>query len=226
MATLALVHSPLTGPGTWAVLAPELTARGHTVAVADLADTGAPPYWPQHASSAAAAITSPAVLVLHSGAGPLAPAIVSTLAVSPAACIFLDAGLPQPGSRLDAFAREMGDAAAAAFRANLESGGRYPDWTDGLLAAQVPDPGVRAAILADLRPRPLDFWTERLDFAPDLDIPCAYLQLSPAYASSAAEARRRRWPTLALASHHFAMLTDPGIIATHLESLVTALPHQ
>jgi hypothetical protein len=55
-----LVHSPLVGPLTWGPVADRLDA-----AVPSLVDLE-PPYWRSVAEKVAAAITEPAILVVHS----------------------------------------------------------------------------------------------------------------------------------------------------------------
>src|SRR5690348_6220402 len=85
MSTFVLIHSPLVSPFTWRSTAAALAARGHTARVPDLRDTpGAGPYWQQHAASAAAALADlpadrPLILVAHSGAGALLPAIAQAV---------------------------------------------------------------------------------------------------------------------------------------------------
>jgi hypothetical protein len=73
-ARLLLVHSPLTGSATWALVAADLAGRGYEVGVPDL--TGAvmdgPPYCVRQAEVIArSASGEPAVFIGHSGAGPL-----------------------------------------------------------------------------------------------------------------------------------------------------------
>jgi pimeloyl-ACP methyl ester carboxylesterase len=73
-ARLVLVHSPLTGHGTWQPVADRLAADGYAVAVPDL--TGAlaagPPYHLRLAQAiAGSAGGRPVILIGHSRAGPL-----------------------------------------------------------------------------------------------------------------------------------------------------------
>jgi hypothetical protein len=214
----------------WVPLAAALRRRGHTVLAPELRDDGTPagagPYWRQHAASAAAQLAAqagaqPLVLVGHSGAGALLPALRRALVPRPgvAGCVFVDAGLPIPGlTRLSTF----GDPSEQAeFRAYLESGGRFPAWTDAGLAPILPDPDARHQLLAGLRPRGLDFWTEPLPDIPGWPgAPCGYVLFSPAYAASAAEARRLGWPVAELSAGHFHMLVDPQAVAGALLAVV------
>ena len=220
----ALLHSPLLGPATWGRLAPELRAAGHDAVVLRMDDDGRAPFWRQHARSATAGFEGAAagsglVLVPHSGAGPLAPAIALAQPATISACIFFDAGLPGGGSRYEALVTEMGDKFAGEFRAHLDGGGSYPGWRDEDLASLVPRRADRAALLGEMRPRSADFWDERFDFDEALPFPCAYLRTSAAYWRPAAESRRRGWPVSELEAGHFAMLSEPAAVARELVRL-------
>jgi hypothetical protein len=52
------------------------------------------------------------------------------------------------------------------------------------------------------------------------DAPCAYLQLSDAYAAEAARAAELGWPVARLISHHLAPLTDPAGVAAAVRDLL------
>jgi len=215
---LALIHSPLVSPAMWAPVAEALRRRGHAVLVPELRDVaGGGPYWRQHAEAAAGQLAAqagpePLVLVGHSGAGALLPVIRQALGRPVAGYVFVDAGLPIPGqTRLSTFG-EAGEQAA--FRAYLEGGGRFPAWTAGDLAPLVPDPAAREALVAGLRPRGLDFWTEVFPEAPGWpDAPCGYVLFSRPYADSAAAARRLGWTVAEVPAGHFHMLVDPEAVA-------------
>lgn len=177
---VVLIPSPLCGPATWEPVAAALGRRGIAATIPPLRD-GDPtlPYWQQHTATAAEALTAlPAavapLLVAHSGAGPLLPAIRQAWGRPVGGYLFADAGLPHPGlSRLDEMARTV-PMLAAALRAELAGGGRYPTWDDDALRSLIPDPARRAATLAELRPRPLAFFAEALPTIPDWpDAPCA-----------------------------------------------------
>lgn len=211
-----LVHSPLVGPGTWVPVAHALRGAGAVVVVPTLDDGGDGPYWERHVRSLARQVPlgRPVVLVAHSGAGALLGPLPDLLESPVAAAVFVDAGLPAPGaSRLDVMAGE--DAGLAReLRRHLEAGGRFPAWTDDDLAPLVPDDDRRRELLQEVRPRALDFFTEPIPAAPAWpEIPCAYIQLSDAYAAPAAVARAAGWPFEDLGGGHFAMLRDPDGIA-------------
>lgn len=218
------VHSPLVGPFTWSLVAGELQRRGAEVLTPALRDPAAPsaPFWQQHAESVAAALRALSserapILVGHSGAGALLPAIRAASGRPGAGYIFVDAGIPQDGeSRIGA----PGSAFAGELRALYAAGGRFPNWSDAGLAAIVPNAAIRRRLLDDLRPQPLAFWEEPIPvFSGWPDAPCAYLHLSPAYDEPAAQARAAGWPVRSMPAGHFHMLVDPAAVADTLLDL-------
>jgi hypothetical protein len=229
--TVVLLHSPLVGVESWGTL-PDALRRGGAAALAVRVDRdGRPPYARRYAEQAAAAVLAaepepvrPPVLAGHSGAGPLLPAVAAALrarGVAAGGYLFCDAGLPRQGaSRLDLLAEED-PAMAAGFRGELEAGGRFPGWSDRDLQPLVPDPAARAALVACLRPRGLDFFTEPLPPAAGWPgAPCGYLRLSAAYDAWLERARTLGWPTASLDAGHFHALVDPDGLAGALLELL------
>ena len=119
VARLLLVHSPLVGSATWDLVAADLAGRGCEVDVPDLTGTvtAGPPYCSRQAEVIArSASGQPAILVGHSGAGPLLAAAGAILG-QVRGYVFVDAGLPNPGQNwmetappeLAAQLREMAD---------------------------------------------------------------------------------------------------------------------
>ncbi|HEV3397664.1 MAG TPA: hypothetical protein VG693_00045 [Actinomycetes bacterium] len=231
--TLVLLHSPLVGVESWGAL-PGALERGGVAAVAVPVDgDDRPPFAERYVDTAVARVLAaapregPLVLVGHRGAGPLLGAVGAGLAArgEPAGgYLFCDAGLPEDGAtRLDLLAAEDPEMAAA-FRAELERGRRFPAWTDAELEPLVPDPAARAALVGSLRPRGLEFFTEPLPAAPGWpDAPCGFLRLSPAYDHWLAAAAARGWPTASLDAGHFHPLADPVAVADALLGLVARL---
>jgi hypothetical protein len=228
MAAVLLVHSPLVGPLTWEPVAAELRRGGHPVAVPDICrdEQEAAPFWRQHAQAAARGaaelpVDQALVLVGHSGAGPLLPAVRAALDRPVAAYLFVDAGLPEHGkSRLDLLRDELPDVAVE-FEKLLAAGGRYPTWGDADLAPLIPDARLRAGVLSELRPRGNRFWTEPLSvLATWPDAPCAYLQLSDGYDVPAARAQSLGWPFTRINAAHFHMLVDPAAVTDALLGLL------
>ncbi len=215
-----LVHSPLVGPLTWSLVVQELRQREIDIVVPALydAESSDVPYWQQHAASVKQAVASlpqdrALVLVGHSGAGPLLPAIGQSCGYRVGAYIFVDAGLPLDGkSRLDDIEADDPEFAAQ-FRRHLTAGDRFPDWSAEDLRAVIPDDRLRQRMVAELRPRPLAFFQEPIPgFAHGLDAPCAYLQFSAPYERAARHARQAGWPHREIEAGHFHMLVDPAAV--------------
>ena len=81
---------------------------------------------------------------------------------------------------------------------------------------------VRRRLLAELRPRPLAFFTEPIPavFAGWPDAPCAFLQYSSAYDVPARRAKEAGWRYREIAAGHFHMLVDPAPVANTLLDLI------
>jgi hypothetical protein len=227
---IVLVPSPLLGPFSWSLVAGELESRGrHTVISADPDDSPlSEPAWRQTTDGVVATLQAvpsdrPVALIGHSNAGPLLPAIGSSVAQPVVAYVFVDARLPHGGvSRLDAVAA-VDPAVAAERRAALEAGRPYPAWSDMDLSELLPDPEVRQSLLAELRPRGLAYWIEPLPEVPGWpDAPCAYLLFSSPYRSEADRARRDGWRTRELPAGHFHQLVDPPAVADALVELLAS----
>lgn len=209
-----LVHSPLTGPACWDPVRGELTRRGHEAAVAVLPELSDPVTVAQAIADQAVAGT---VLVLHSGAGSLAPAIADLSEGRIMAAAFVDAVLPHPG-------RNWFDTASDALGQRLRDlavDGLVPPWDQwfgaGAMAQLLSDPDHRKAFERELRPTPLS-WLEAP--APGVGFglveASAYLRLSKIYEAEAAQARHMGWPTLRLDLGHLAGMTHPEEVVSSL----------
>jgi len=230
--TLVLLHSPLVGVASWGTLPEALGRAGPGAVAVAVGGDDRPPFARRYVDEAVAGTLAadppgPLALVGHSGAGPLLGAVGAGLAAAgrPAGgYLFCDAGLPRDGAtRLELLGAEDQEMAAA-FRAELERGGRFPEWGDAALAPLVPDPAARAALIGSLRPRDLAFFTEPLPPAPGWpDAPCGFLRLSAAYDHWAAAAAARGWPTASLDAGHFHPLADPDEVAAALLGLLARM---
>jgi hypothetical protein len=222
-----LLHSPLLGPMAWRSVAAGLTRRGLAAEapVWPRLSSVAEGFYPALADGLAARLADagePLMLVAHSGAGAVVPALAARLGRRAAGVIFADALLPHPG-------RSWFDTAPAEMRERLRSGalmGELPAWDEwwppGALARLVPDAALREALIAELEPLPLVYFEEPAP--PDRYAgPTAYLQLSGAYNDESVLAGRYGWPLVRLPLHHLAMLTDPEPVAAALESLAARL---
>lgn len=225
MHTFVLIHSPLCGPATWQPVAAQLRAQGHYAIVPRLADDERlqAPLWQQQAESIVGAMKDvpaqqPIVWVAHSGAGLRLPAYRASVLHPVAAYIFVDAGIPHDFpvhgmSQLGCIARD--DAAfAAMLRDEFSRGRRFPAWTNNDLRDAIPDNAQRAQMLAELQPRGLRYFEERLPaFASWPDAPCAYLHFTAPYDAMAAYALSQCWAYRKIDAGHFHMLVDPVAVA-------------
>ena len=225
---VALIPSPLNGPLVWAPVSRALRTRGLRTLVADLEDDpgSSAPYWVQHADSVARKLAwlqaeQPVILVGHSGTGPLLPAIGAFSSHPIGGYLFVDAGLPAPGqSRLQEMEATLPEFAAE-LRQRLDAGGRFPEWTDEEAREILPDEGLRRGILAELRPRAQDFFTQPFpSFSTWPDAPCGYIRFSPAYDEPAAQARTQGWAHREFQAGHFHMVVDPAAVATAILDLI------
>jgi pimeloyl-ACP methyl ester carboxylesterase len=228
---LALLHSPLTSASAWGEVPRLLREHGYDVVVPEVVEDVDPPYGTRYVAHAALQLrdllgTSAAVLVGHSGAGPLLPQIGFARQAAGARVdgyVFVDAGLPRAGNahtRLDLItAADRGYGAELSEL--LAAGGRFPDWSDADLADEVPDPEDRALLLAGLRPRGLAYFTEDLPLPGDWpEAPVTYLRLSAPYDPDVRIARLRGWPVLTSELGHFAALARPtDVVGMILEAL-------
>jgi hypothetical protein len=175
------------------------------------------------------------ILIGHSAAGPLLPRLGAALHAggrAVTAYVFLDASLPRqrPGTRLDLLTSED-QAWTDELRQHLEAGGQFPEWTNADLADDVPDPVARSVLMAAIRPRGLDFFTEPLPTSGDgepggwPDAPVGYLLTSATYESRAKIAASRGWPVVEHRVGHFAALADPWGTAAALTTLLDELRH-
>jgi hypothetical protein len=232
--TLALIHSPLTSAAAWGFLPDVLRGLGHTVAVPEVVDDDEPPYASHFIARASQQLHldapgEPLLLVGHSGAGPLLPQIAfarQSSGTPVTGYVFLDAMLPRTmraATRMDLL--ELDDPVFTAQLAqHLSDGGRFPEWTDLDLAEMVADPGDRALLLAGLRPRGLDFFTEPLPIPEDWpDAPCGYLRLSSPYDGAAHAAELRGWSVRRVDAHHFWAMTHPTELAKEITALIAEL---
>jgi hypothetical protein len=154
------------------------------------------------------------MVVAHSGAGVLMPLVVDR--VGAGAAVFVDAILPGPTS--DRF-RD--------FLASLPvEDGRLPRWSDWwpseVMAEAVPDPDLRARLLADLPRLPVAFYDEQVPVPASWPPPrVGYLRLSPAYGAEAAEARRQGWRTRERDGGHLDNAVHPADVAAEVLALGT-----
>jgi hypothetical protein len=205
-----------------------LAADGYPVAVPDLAGAIAagPPYHLRQARMIAdSAAGQPAILIAHSRAGPLLAAAAAMLGAGALGCIFVDARLPAPGR---SWLETTSPGLAERMRAMTDPRGWLPPWSqwwsDGELAALLPDRDVRQRFAAGCPRLPMAMLEEIYPPAPGWPTASGgYLQLSEAYEAEATRARELGWPVRQQLSHHLALLTRPGPVARELRELIGGL---
>lgn len=226
-----LIHSPLVGPLTWALVVEQLRDRGADAVAPSLLGTDRRdgPHWQRHVAAITLALRDvPAhrrvVLVAHSGAGPLMPAIGQGIGQDVAGYVFVDAGLPgnDGQSRLDLF-----DPADADRFRQAAVGGMLPSvWRDEALlrAIGIEDACLRRRFAAEVPDVPLAVYEEPLPVPSDWPAaPCGYLQFSAPYKADGRDAERGGWAFRVLRGGHFHMLVDPPAVAATLLDLIAEL---
>lgn len=223
---LALIHSPLVGPSTWRAVANALEKLGAPACAADYGGVRGPDWYADASRRIASTLASceKVVFALHSGAGGFAPALAAEFGDRSAGFLFVDAVMPYPGrSWLDTASPQL-----AAHLLAIAEDGVLPRWDAWFgrnpVDEMIDDPELRATFTAELPRLPLAYleavaptseaWRER---------PCAYLQLSGAYAREAEAAAALGWPVRREPLHHLAMLTHPDRVAAILRDMVCEL---
>jgi len=205
--------------------------RGLHVVVPFLKDSpgSKEPFWKQHADSvyqelADIPTSQPVTLVAHSGAGPSLPAIAQSLVNPIHAYVFVDAGIPNDrASRLDLMKSEDPEWAKQ-FQEYLEQGGRFPNWSSNELSEIIPDEKLRKQMVAELRPRGSDFYSEPIPvFNGWPNAPCIYIRFSLSYKQPLAYAHLAGWQTYELEAGHFHMLVDAPTVADMIVEAVDKL---
>jgi pimeloyl-ACP methyl ester carboxylesterase len=217
--TLLFVHSPVVGATTWTGTADTLRRHGFRAEVPDLTDVVATrgPYYPALAAAAAAAVddgADPVVVVGHSAAGALLPAVAEAVGDRTQGAVFVDAILPQPGrSWFDTAPPEL----AAQLR-GLSDDGLLPPWHEwlppGSLAELVADPALRRRFIAEIPRLPLAYFEElapQTQFADS--VACAFVRLGAPFDRAADKADRLGWWVVRRDWDHLRMLSDPAAVA-------------
>jgi pimeloyl-ACP methyl ester carboxylesterase len=216
-ASLLFVHSPVAGPSTWLYTAEVLRQKGFQCLVPDMTGVAAsgPPYYPKYAAAAAASSgVGPVVLVGHSAAGALLPAIADALGDRTVGAVFVDAMLPQPGrSWFDTAPRGM----EAQLRELADDGvlPPYDQWfPPGTLSELVPDAAQRRRLIDECPRLPVAYFDEPAPparFAKS--VACAFIRLGAPFDAAADKAQRRGWWVARRDWDHLRMLSAPEPVA-------------
>ncbi len=165
-----------------------------------------------------------AVLVGHSGAGPLMPAIASRMDPPPVRVVFVDAAVPPESGEVALVPDEFLPSLKA-----LARGGLLPKWSEwfgsGTMETLVPDPDRRGAVVAELSEFPVSFFESRVP------VPASWAQtkgtfilLSEPYRSDAARALSRGWTVVEIPGGHLDIVTKPTELADTLFDLGAVHP--
>jgi pimeloyl-ACP methyl ester carboxylesterase len=226
--TLLFVHSPVAGPSTWAYTAEVLQDKGFGCVVPDLTQvaTMGPPYYPNYAAVAARAVddTSDAVVVIgHSAAGALMPAVAEAVGGRTCGAVFVDAMLPQPG-------RSWFDTAPPGLETQLRSLADhgvlppYDEWfPPGTLAELVPDPVRRERLVAETPRLPVAYFDEPAPptrFAESVS--CAFVRLGAPFDAAADKAERLGWWVTRREWDHLRVMSDPAAVADLIAQAISA----
>lgn len=221
-ATFVLIHSPLVGAATWSWVAHELHQRGHRALTPSITGGAIAGNWQTCVQLAVdqARTDDHAILVGHSGAGPLLPSIAAEMSRPPARLVFVDAGVPP----ISGETRLIPDSFAEHLRA-LAHDGLLPPWSDwfgpGVIDGLLPDADRRAAVLADLPELPLSYFDASVAMPEGWSAAAngAYILLSEIYRPDADEAASRGWPIVELLGGHLDLVARPAELAEALDGL-------
>jgi hypothetical protein len=218
-----LVHSPVVGPSTWWRVAEALVGAGYDATVPDLvpaAVMGDPTLLVQHAVGHCNPAED-AVVVGHSGAGSVLPAIAAGLPSPPGLVVFVDAVLPPCEGSFS-----VGGDYLGALR-ELATDGLLPPWSqwwrDGVLETLIPLDQARREFEAELPRVPLSFYETVIDAPRNwCTLATAYVLLSEAYRDDAQRAAAAGWRVVERLGGHLDIVNDGEAIASILIELVRA----
>lgn len=212
-----LVHGPPAGPATWRGAAEALTSAGHGVVVPDLrqaALSGQPAA--MVAKVVAECPSGTDVLVGHSGAGLLLPAIADSLSshVHPR-LVFVDAALP------DCEGEAKLDPVVVGLLRTMSVDGVLPPWSiwlgEGGVERMIPNSELRAEVEAELPELPMALFEGALPVpAGWCDWPCGFLLLSEDMRDEAERARSLGWSVFEDVESHLDVVNRAAEIAADL----------
>lgn len=160
------------------------------------------------------------VLVLHSYAGMLGPALLQRLRARLVHVAWVEAVLPMPGQCL--FDLIAGDAAARYRQAAKQGAEGLAIPPPDVAQFGMADAALRAEVAARLTPQPLRSFAEPVQAAQAdvMHFDCSYLIASDRdpqpYAGFAQRARAAHWPVRAVPGGHLLMLSNPDALVDFL----------
>lgn len=230
MPGFVLLHSLLLGPRTWTPVAARLAALGAQTVVPSLIDVvnvDDPPFWPRVSATINESLShlpqgQPIVLVAHSNAGLLVPAIVQAVRRPVVGCLFVDARLPPRDGSTPAASPER-----LAYLRTKVTRGRLPQWTtwwdEEEVATLFPDPQTRRAVSAEQPRLPISYYEQQIPVPAGWDHrPCGYLLFAPPYDRMAQESRERGWDVAEVPGGHLHQLVDPDAVTARIAAMTAA----
>jgi hypothetical protein len=218
---LIFVHSPLVGPSSWLPTVEVLRKRGAHCHLPTPVDPLTPwRGWVAQLLAALPPVATP-ILLGHSAAGFLLPALAAAL--DAAGLVFVDARVPPPQGRT----RPV-DGTFLEFVKTLPiEGGRLPPWSqwwpDSAIEARIPDPALRTRFAAELPRLPLTWFDDSADVPAWDTRPCGYLQLSRLFEPEALAAVNRGWPVVHVDGTHLHAVFEPTESADAILALIDAM---
>ncbi|CAN7375088.1 alpha/beta fold hydrolase [Knoellia sp. LjRoot47] len=218
--TVLVLPSPLVGSGAYAVLAQAFRDAEVSAEVAEPPGGLTSGGEVLRAFAAVAERERPDVVVAHSNAGLVAPAVADGIPL-----VFVDAALPAgEGESPMAPPAMLGHLAALA-----DGHGVLPPWTQWWdeedVAPLFPDARARAAVEASEPRLPLGYFRTTVPSPKGWERgPRAYLAFGATYAVELARARRLGWPTGEVeGARHLHFLHDPAGVARAVVELAQGL---
>ena len=195
-----------------APLASELRSRGADAVLPDLRpEVAEAAGWPERWTAAAAALGPADAVIGFSGAGLTLPAVAA--AVEARRVVWVDALVPARSG-----ATEPDEVFRQRIAPFVQPDGRLAEWTTwwgDAFDELVPDAGLRTAVRAEGHRLPAAFYDVAVP-VPDRwpEDGARYVQLSPAYADDATEARARGWQVTGDGGgSHLDVATEPARVA-------------
>jgi hypothetical protein len=214
-----LVHSPLVGPSTWVATARSLTRRGWRCRIPSPPGLPAWSDWVDALALDAPDLddTRPTVVVGHSAAGLLLPAIAARVAA--AGLVFVDAQLPPDSGSVP----PVDDEFLGFVRTLADGDGRLPPWSEWwgptVMEQLIPDPVVRDQFEAELPCFDLGWFDDRANVPEWRHRPSGYVQLSPLFGPVAETVRADGRPVRVLDGSHVEPLVAPDVVATAIHDV-------
>ena len=184
----------------------------------------AAPRWAYFAAAAVAearALKNP-VVIGHSGAGAILPAIGGQLGDRLCALLFVDAVVPPVEGAHRTLPGMIGLLDEMTVDGILL---KWLDWWPSETVEKLlPHLDDRTTVAADMPRLPRSFYEEQVPVPPSWSVRrCGYLKLSGAYEEQFAEAAARHWPRVELDGTHLSIYTEPETVLDGIESLLSQI---